>query len=63
MLPGLSEAWPGPALGSECPLGLATNPTLALATVCGFQLFAAPRPPGQCVRCLSWGSEHPSAFP
>lgn len=40
---GLSEAWPGPALGSECPLGLAANPALALAAVCGSQFFAAPQ--------------------
>lgn len=57
---GATWRWPGaqlgPALGSECPLGLATNP--ALAAVCGFQLCAAPR---LVCEVPLLGSEHPSA--
>lgn len=41
---GLSEAWSGPALGSECPLGLATNPALALAAVWISFCCCPPRP-------------------
>lgn len=41
---GPSEARARLSLGSECPPGLATNPTLALAAVCGLQSLAAQRP-------------------